>query len=184
MSMTRAQKEFLGMSEDEIKLDIQRQVIEKAANEEFLMLGGVIKQTGIFRDIYKLYDINPDNMEANADQGGEEGGEAPMGGGGGFDTGGFEAGGEGFDTGGGDIGMNGEEGGGEGGVVPGAVPVGGEENLATDFTPDLKLDDEENNLTEGKIIQKNKYDSIVNSKSNKLTKAMLKIIEEIDQNTK
>ena len=184
MSMTRAQKEFLGMSEDEIKLDIQRQVIEKAANEEFLMLGGVIKQTGIFRDIYKLYDINPDNMEANAEQGGEEGGEAPMGGGGGFDTGGFEAGGEGFDTGGGDIGMNGEEGGGEGGVVPGAVPVGGKENLATDFTPDLKLDDEENNLTEGKIIQKNKYDSIVNSKSNKLTKAMLKIIEEIDQNTK
>lgn len=183
MSMTRAQKEFLGMSEDEIKLDIQRQVIEKAANEEFLMLGGVIKQTGIFRDIYKLYDINPDNMEANADQGGEEGGEAPMGGGG-FDTGGFEAGGEGLDTGGGDIGMNGEEGGGEGGGVPGAVPVGSEENLATDFTPDLKLDDEENNLTESKIIQKNKYDSIVNSKSNKLTKAMLKIIEEIDQNTK
>jgi hypothetical protein len=183
MSMTRAQKEFLGMSEDEIKLDIQRQVIEKAANEEFLMLGGVIKQTGIFRDIYKLYDINPDNMETNTNKGGEEGGEAPMGGGG-FDTGGFEAGGEGFDTGGGDIGMNGEEGGGEGGVVPGAVPVGSEENLATDFTPDLKLDDEENNLTEGKIIQKNKYDSIVNSKSNKLTKAMLKIIEEIDQNTK
>ena len=177
MSMTRAQKEFLGMSEDEIKLDIQRQVIEKAANEEFLMLGSVIKQTGVFRDIYKLYDINPDNMEANTNQANEEGGEAPMGGGGGFDTGGF-------DTGGGDIGGGDNFGGTPEGLEPGAVPAGGEEDIATDFTPDINLDDEDNNLSESRVIQKNKYNTIVNDKSNKLTKAMLKIIEEIDQNTK
>ena len=130
-----------------------------------------------FRDIYKLYDINPDNMEANTNQANEEGGEAPMGGGGGFDTGGF-------DTGGGDIGGGDNFGGTPEGLEPGAVPAGGEEDIATDFTPDINLDDEDNNLSESRVIQKNKYNTIVNDKSNKLTKAMLKIIEEIDQNTK
>jgi len=62
MSMTLAKKEILGMSNDEIKLDIQRQAVEKAGSEELKMIGETIKQTGLFRDIYKAYSINPDNM--------------------------------------------------------------------------------------------------------------------------
>ena len=62
MSMTYAKKEILNMSDDEIKLDIQRQAVEKAGGEELKSLGETIKQTGIFRDIYKIYKIDPNNM--------------------------------------------------------------------------------------------------------------------------
>ena len=62
MSMTYAKKEILNMSDDEIKLDIQRQAVEKAGGEEIKSLGETIKQTGIFRDIYKIYKIDPNNM--------------------------------------------------------------------------------------------------------------------------
>lgn len=83
MSMTKAKKEILGMSDDEIKLDVQRQVIERAANEEMKVLGETIKQTGVFKDIYKVYKINPDNLQTApvADQ-------QDAGGGGGFGGGG------------------------------------------------------------------------------------------------
>ena len=85
VSMTYAKKEILNMSDDEIKLDIQRQAVEKAGGEEVKALGETIKQTGIFRDIYKIYKIDPNNMSANT--------------GGGFDVsnnGGAAGGGEGF----------------------------------------------------------------------------------------
>jgi hypothetical protein len=62
VSMTWAKKEILGMSEDEIKLDVQRQAVEKAGGEELKMLAETIKQTGLFREIYKAYKINPENM--------------------------------------------------------------------------------------------------------------------------
>lgn len=62
VSQTWAKKEILGFSDDEIKIDVQRQVVEKAASEELKMLGETIKQTGMFRDLYKLYKIDPNNM--------------------------------------------------------------------------------------------------------------------------
>jgi hypothetical protein len=62
VSMTWAKKEILNMSEDEIKLDIQRQAVEKAGGEELKILAETIKQTGLFREIYKAYKINPENM--------------------------------------------------------------------------------------------------------------------------
>lgn len=88
VSQTWAKKEILGFSDDEIKLDIQRQAVEKAASEELKMLGETIKQTGIFRDLYQLYKIDPTNMAqaqaANQQQPDQQGGGAPggMGGGG------------------------------------------------------------------------------------------------------
>lgn len=88
VSMTYAKKEILNMSDDEIKLDIQRQAVERAGGEELKSLGETIKQTGIFRDIYKLYKIDPNNMTLGAD------GSAPtadMGGSGGGDMGGMDA---------------------------------------------------------------------------------------------
>jgi hypothetical protein len=79
MSMTYAKKEILNMSDDEIKLDIQRQAVEKAGGEEIKALGETIKQTGIFRDIYKIYKIDPNNMTLGAAGAGGVGGD--MGGG-------------------------------------------------------------------------------------------------------
>ena len=89
MSMTYAKKEILGMSEDEIKLDVQRQAVEKAGSEEVKVLGETIKQTGLFREIYKAYKINPDNMGTatpGSETGGLEGGGATPESGGGVGT--------------------------------------------------------------------------------------------------
>ncbi len=82
MSMTYAKKEILNMSDDEIKLDIQRQAVEKAGGEEIKALGETIKQTGIFRDIYKIYKIDPNNMTLGASGTGSDMGAAGGGGGG------------------------------------------------------------------------------------------------------
>lgn len=128
VSMTYAKKEILNMSDDEIKLDIQRQAVEKAGGEELKSLGETIKQTGIFRDIYKLYKIDPNNMTLGAD------GSAPAadmsGGGGGGDMGGMEtAGGTDFTA---PLEVPGAEGGVEGGAEaePAAEPAAPEEPLA------------------------------------------------------
>ena len=105
MSTTKAKKEILDMSDDEIKLDIQRQAVEKAAGEELKVLAETIKQTGIFKDIYDIYNIDPTNlMLPDGGEGTDDGGDFGGGGGGGMggdlgmeplepDTGGDEAGG-------------------------------------------------------------------------------------------
>ena len=139
VSMTYAKKEILNMSDDEIKLDIQRQAVEKAGGEELKSLGETIKQTGIFRDIYKLYKIDPNNMTLGAD------GSAPApamgGGGGGGDMGGGDsAGGTDFTT---PLEVPGAEGGAEGGdlgaeAAPAEEPAAPEEPLAE--TTRKKLD--------------------------------------------
>lgn len=115
-SMTFAKKEILGMSEDEIKLDIQRQAVEKAGGEEIKMLAETIKQTGMFREIYKAYKINPENMSAGEQQPTDGGAESGGSFGGGGDLGG-DLGGD-F---GGDLGAE-----------------GGGDDLATDFTTPLE----------------------------------------------
>lgn len=86
MSMTYAKKEILNMSEDEIKLDVQRQAVEKAGAEEIKILSETIKQTGMFREIYKAYQINPNNMvSGNPDTNPDNQPEPEMGGGVGTD---------------------------------------------------------------------------------------------------
>jgi hypothetical protein len=90
VSMTYAKKEILNMSDDEIKLDIQRQAVEKAGGEELKSLGETIKQTGIFRDIYKLYKIDPNNMTLGADGSAPASDMSAGGGGGGGDMGGMD----------------------------------------------------------------------------------------------
>jgi intein/homing endonuclease len=62
MSATKAKKDILDMSDDEIKLDIQRQAVEMAAVEEKKMLAETIKQTGVFKDLYDIYNIDPSKM--------------------------------------------------------------------------------------------------------------------------
>jgi len=55
MSMTRAKKEILGMSEEEIRNDLEQQRLEKAAAAEMEQTAEVIKKTGIFDRVDRLY---------------------------------------------------------------------------------------------------------------------------------
>jgi hypothetical protein len=144
VSMTYAKKEILNMSDDEIKLDIQRQAVEKAGGEELKSLGETIKQTGIFRDIYKLYKIDPNNMTLGAD-GSAPASDMSAGGGGGGDMGGGDtAAGTDFTT---PLEVPGAEGGAEGGAEPAAAePVAPEEPLAE--TTRKKLDAKNNLINE------------------------------------
>jgi hypothetical protein len=103
MSMTRAKKEILGMSEEEIRTDLEQQRLEKAAAAEMEQTATIIKKTGIFDRVDKLYgDFSMLTGGAPAEGGGEEGGG----------TGGEDLGGFGADT-GGDLGGFGAETGGE-----------------------------------------------------------------------
>ena len=95
MSMTKAKKDILGMSDDEIKLDINRQVVEKAASEELKILGETIKQTGVFKEIYKVYKINPDNLSTTPSPASDDTGGLGGSGGGGGGMGGMDMGGMG-----------------------------------------------------------------------------------------
>jgi len=93
MSMTRAKRDILGWSDAEIKQDLLEQRMEKAAAAELANTASVIKNTGFFDKVDKLYG----DMEIakKGGQSGEEDGGAggPAGGGGG----GFGGGGMGGD---------------------------------------------------------------------------------------
>jgi len=67
VSSTWAKKNILGFSDEEIKLDLQQQRMEKAIGEELNQTATIIKKTGIFTNIDKLYG---EEEEA-------EGGETP-----------------------------------------------------------------------------------------------------------
>jgi hypothetical protein len=114
MSMTKAHRDILGWSDDEIKQDLLEQRIEKAAAAELENTSQVIKHTGMFDKVDSIYGDMDAAMAGGAGDGdnSEEGG--PSGGGGG-----------GF--GGGSLDFGGEEGG-EGGEAPeeGEIPEGGE----------------------------------------------------------
>jgi hypothetical protein len=108
-SHTWAKKNIFNWSEDEIKLDLERQRLERAAGAELEQTPNIIKKTGFFDKIDKLYG---DPTKKPSEEKGMEGGDE-LGG----DTGGdFGGGFGGGDFGGGDFGgdeFGGDEGGGE-----------------------------------------------------------------------
>jgi hypothetical protein len=57
VSSSWAKKHILGMSDEEIKLDLQQQRIEKAVGAELQNTATVITKTGIFDNIDKLYGV-------------------------------------------------------------------------------------------------------------------------------
>jgi hypothetical protein len=97
ISMVRGKKEILGMSDEEIALDLQQQRIEKAAAAELANTASVIPKTGVFDKVDKIYGVKPG-----------EGGPVPA---------------EGAPEEGNEFGGGGNEFGGE---APGATPIGGE----------------------------------------------------------
>lgn len=88
MSMTRAKRDIIGWSDDEIRQDILEQRMEKAAAAELENTASVIKYTGIFDSVDKIYgdmDVAREGGVVGDDK--EDGGPAG-GGGGGFGGGG------------------------------------------------------------------------------------------------
>jgi len=104
MSWTRAHREILGWSDDEIKQDLLEQRMEKAAAAELANTANVIKHTGMFDTVDRIYGDYQAALEGGA--GGEAGGVEAGGGGetgGGGLGGGFGGGFGGGGTGGEDL---------------------------------------------------------------------------------
>jgi len=79
VSTTWAKKQILGMSDEEIKLDLQQQRFEKAMAGELEKTAEVIQKTGIFSNIDKLYGT-PKKAEDSAEGGDTDGGDMDTGG--------------------------------------------------------------------------------------------------------
>jgi uncharacterized membrane protein YgcG len=153
MSMTRAHREILGWSDDEIKQDLLEQRMEKAAAGEIANTAAVIKHTGMFDDVDKIYGdyelaLKGGGAAPEGGEGGGEGGGAIGGGGGSFGGGGL--GGEDLDF--GDEAP--EEGGDEAGL--GEEPAGEEPAAAEPAAPEEPLAErvkrKEKLLTERKTL--------------------------------
>jgi hypothetical protein len=133
MSMTKAKREILGWSDDEIKQDLLEQRMEKAAAAELENTANVIKNTGMFDKVDRIYgdiEVAKQGGQAEEEGGDETGGPSGGGGSGGFGGGGF--GEEDLDF--------GEEGGAEdleGGDEAGADEAGGDEAGADIGAEDL-----------------------------------------------
>ena len=93
MSMTRARKEILGMSDEDIRNDLEQQRLEKAAAAEMEQTANIIKKTGIFDRVDKLYGdfstLTGKSPEEGGDTGGDDTGGEMSGFGG--DSGGLES---------------------------------------------------------------------------------------------
>jgi hypothetical protein len=120
MSWTRAHREIMGWSDDEIKQDLLEQRMEKAASAELQNTANVIKHTGMFDTVDRIYgDFKAALAGGGGGAEGGEGGEAGGGGGlgGSFGGGGGDIGGEDLDFGDTEV---------EGGETPEAGAEGGE----------------------------------------------------------
>ena len=140
VSSSWAKKHILGFSDEEIKLDIQQQRIEKAVGAELEKTAEVIIHTGLFDNIDKLYGEK--GKSAEGEDGSEEGGDDF---GGGSDFGGDFGGGSDF---GGGTDLGGDLGGDLGAETAGETEVGagagGEitpESLVKNKDLDLILED-------------------------------------------
>jgi hypothetical protein len=81
VSQSWAKKHILGFSDEEIKLDLQQQRIEKAVGEELKKTAEVITHTGLFDNLDKLYGKKEGEPAGTPTEGGappEEGGGGMM----------------------------------------------------------------------------------------------------------
>tara|TARA_R110000824_G_scaffold106610_13_gene252083 strand:+ start:3704 stop:5704 length:2001 start_codon:yes stop_codon:yes gene_type:complete len=91
MSMTRAKREILGWSDDEIKQDLLEQRIEKAAATELENTSNVIKNSGVFDRVDRVYgDMDMAKIGGQVDEEGDSGAAGGGGSGGGGFGGGFD----------------------------------------------------------------------------------------------
>ena len=83
VSMSWAKKHILGFSDEEIKLDLQQQRIERAVGEELKKTAEVITHTGLFDNLDKLYGKKEGEPAGTPTEGGapSDGGMGGFGGG-------------------------------------------------------------------------------------------------------
>jgi hypothetical protein len=83
VSMSWAKKHILGFSDEEIKLDLQQQRIERAVGEELKKTAEVITHTGLFDNLDKLYGKKEGEPAGAPSEGGAppDGGMSDFGGG-------------------------------------------------------------------------------------------------------
>lgn len=79
MSKTRAKKEILGMSSDEIIFDAEQQRLERAIDAELKKTEQIIQRTGLFDKVDKLYGLQDaeykNDSEGNPIDGGDSAGD-------------------------------------------------------------------------------------------------------------
>lgn len=78
VSHTWAKKNILGMSDNDVILDLQQQRLERAIGFELTNTQTIIKRSGIFDDVDKKYGI-PEEERKKLEAAGQLGGEAPAG---------------------------------------------------------------------------------------------------------
>jgi hypothetical protein len=205
MSMTRAKREILGWSDNDIKQDLLEQRMEKAASAEIANTASVIKHTGMFDKVDRIYgDINA-AMEGGA-AGGADAGGADAAAGGGASAAGLGGGFGGGGTTGEDLDFGDTGGGAEceeaaaateaGGEATAAGEVGGAEDVAAE-TPETTAENikkVENLLMERKNIisdnlekRKKRYQDIYVNRLIEMVKNEEKPIESVkiyDKNVK
>ena len=185
MSWTRAHRDIMGWSDDEIKSDLLEQRMEKAASAELQNTANVIKHTGMFDTVDRIYGDFKAAMAGGAGAGGEEGDAGAEGGGGGGlggSFGGGGAGGEDLDFG------DTEEAGAE--AEAGAELEGGEEALAgaeetaatepETVAESLKRVDKL--LTEEKIVLSKKLNERTQKYQNKWVDALVESVKPSEKN--
>ena len=175
MSWTRAHREIMGWSDDEIKQDLLEQRMEKAASAELANTSAVIKHTGMFDTVDRIYGDFEAALAGGG--GGAEGGDAEGGaiggggGGGGFGGGGM--GGEDLDF--------GEEGAAEGEEAAAETEAGGETGAletATEAEPVAEsLKKVEKLLTERKEVLAGKLTQRTNKYSNRFLDTLVETIK-------
>ena len=170
MSLQRALKEIMKWSDKDIKENFEEIRLEKALAAEYEKTAQIIKRTGIFDTVDRIYG-EPGAEYQEEQGGGPEGGPdgGPMGGGGGF-GGGLDD----FGAPGGDEGL---EVGGEEGTEPvqdmGAEPAGGGEAPAPEEMPESKKI-KKPLITEGK---KSKIINIQNKRTNQIFNRLVENME-------
>ena len=170
MSLQRALKEIMKWSDKDIKENFEEIRLEKALAAEYEKTAQIIKRTGIFDTVDRIYG-KPGAEYQEEQGGGPEGGPdgGPMGGGGGF-GGGLDD----FGAPGGDEGL---EVGGEEGTEPvqdmGAEPAGGGEVPAPEEMPESKKI-KKPLITEGK---KSKIINIQNKRTNQIFNRLVENME-------
>ena len=170
MSLQRALKEIMKWSDKDIKENFEEIRLEKALAAEYEKTAQIIKRTGIFDTVDRIYG-EPGAEYQEEQGGGPEGGPdgGPMGGGGGF-GGGLDD----FGAPGGDEGL---EVGGEEGTEPvqdmGAEPAGGGEAPEPEEMPESKKI-KKPLITEGK---KSKIINIQNKRTNQIFNRLVENME-------
>ncbi len=185
MSWTRAHRDIMGWSDDEIKQDLLEQRMEKAASAELANSANVIKHTGMFDvvdRIYGDYKLALKGGAAGGAEGGAEGedGAAAGGGGGGGGFGGGGVGGEDLDF--GDEAADTEAGAEEGaadteaGAIDDAVEAGAEEGAA-DETVAERIKGVDKLLTEQKKVLAKKLEQRTKKYAGKWVDALVESVK-------